>query len=91
MQAELEKMSAERRAAMQKEMDARKAFFDSLRDLTPEQRDTRFREMMSQPDMQNRMDNAQANRDSRSTPDQRAARADGYLANKSAMTGGAKP
>jgi hypothetical protein len=91
MQAELDKMSAERRAAMQKEMDARKAFFDSLRDLTDDQKKAKMAEYMAQPDVQNRMDNAQSNRDGRSTPDQRAARADGYLSNKSAMTGGAKP
>jgi hypothetical protein len=91
MQAELAKMSAERRAAMQREIDARKAFFDSLRDLTKEQRDARIADMMQQPDVQARMDNAQANRDSRSSPDQRMSRADSYLSNKATATGGAKP
>jgi len=91
MNAELEKMSAARRAAMQKEMDARKAFFESLRDLTEDQRNAKIQQFMNQPENQNRMDNAQANRDARSSPDQRAARADGYLANKAAATGGAKP
>jgi len=91
LKAELEKMSADRRAALQKELDARKAFFESLRDLTDDQRKAMIQQYMNNPDNQNRMDNAQANRDARSTPDQRAARADGYLANKAAMTGGAKP
>ena len=91
-QAEIDKQqSAERRAAMQKEFDARKAFFASLRDLTDDQRRAMMQQYMNQPDNQNRMDNAQANHDSRSSPDQRAARADGYMARASAMTGGAKP
>jgi len=91
LQAELDKMSAERRAAAEKELNARKAFFDSLRDLTDDQRNAKIQQFMNQPENQNRMDNAQANRDARSSPDQRAGRADGYLSNKAAMTGGAKP
>jgi len=92
MQAEIDKQqSAERRAAMQKEFDARKAFFASLRDMTDDQRKAMMQQYMNQPDNQNRMDNAQANRDAKSSPDQRAARADGYMARAAAMTGGAKP
>ena len=91
IKAELEKMSAERRAALQKELDARKAFFDSLRDMTTDQKRAMWAQFMNNPDNQNRMDNMQANADARSTPDQRAARADGYLSNTAAATGGAKP
>jgi hypothetical protein len=92
IQAEIDKQKdAARRAAMQKEFDDRKAFFARLRDMTPDQQKIMMQQWMNQPENQNRMDNGQANRDARSTPDQRAARADGYLANKAAATGGAKP
>jgi hypothetical protein len=92
IQAEIDKEQSDaRRAAMQKEFDARKAFFASLRDMTDDQRRAMMQQMMNNPDNQNRMDNAQANRDAHSTPDQRMSRADGYLSNKAAMTGGAKP
>jgi hypothetical protein len=91
VQAEIDKQPPERRVAMQREKDARDAFFASLRDKTDDQRKAMWQQFMNQPDNQNRMDNAQANRDAMSTPDQRAARADGYLSNKAAATGGAKP
>ena len=91
MQAELDKLPADRRAELQKEMEDRKAFFEGLRDLTPEQRDAKILEQMSQPDVQAKMDSAQAARDARRSPEQKIARAEKYLANKAKATGGAKP
>jgi hypothetical protein len=90
-QAELAKMSAADRAARQREIEDRNAFFASLRDLTDDQKRAKRQQFFNKPENQAAMDNAQANRDSRSTPDQRAAHADSYLANKAAATGGAKP
>jgi len=90
-QAELAKMSPDKRAALQKEMDARKAFFDSLKDLPKDQRDAKIAEYMNQPEVQAAMDNQQAQREARNSPQQRADRANNYLARKSAATGGAKP
>jgi len=91
MQSELDKMPADRRAALQKEMDDRRAFFNSLKDLPKDQRDARLAEYFSQPDVQAAMDNQQANRDSRNSPQQRANNANNYLARKAAASGGAKP
>ena len=91
MQAELEKLPADRRAEVQKEMDDRRAFFESLRDLPKDQRDAKLAEMMSNPAIQDKMDAAQAAREARNSPQQRASKANNYLARKAAATGGAKP
>lgn len=87
LQAELAKMSPEQR----KEAEDRRAFFASLRDLPPEQRQAKMEELMNNPAIQDKMDNAQAAREARNSPAQRASRANNYLSRKATATGGAKP
>lgn len=79
IQNEINKLPADQRAVAQREHDERKAFFDSLKDLTPEQRQQRIQDMMNDPNIQQKMDDARNQRDSRMSPDQRISRAQGYL------------
>ena len=89
MKAEINKLPAAERAAALKEQEERKAFFESMRDLTPEQRDAKMQDFMSQPQNQERMDNATAARDSRRSPQQRMQRAKKYLDRKAQATAAA--
>ena len=79
IQNEINKLPADERAAAQKEQNDRKQFFDSLKNLSPEDRSKMMQQMMSDPNMQDKMDNANSARDSRRSPQQKAARAAGYL------------
>jgi hypothetical protein len=88
MKAELEKLPAAQRLALQKEMEDRKAFFDSLRDLPADQRAAKMQDYMSQEDVQNRMEKAQASQDARRTPEQRIQRAQAYVQRRLAAQAG---
>jgi hypothetical protein len=79
IQNEINKMPPADRTAALAERDMRKRFFDSLKDMTPEQREAALQQMMSDPAMQDRMESANANRDARRTPQQRVSRAGSYL------------
>ncbi|MEP6673025.1 MAG: hypothetical protein ABJF10_27945 [Chthoniobacter sp.] len=87
IQNEINKLPASERTAAQQEHDARKQFFDSLKDMTPEQKAAAFQQMASDPAMQAKMEDASNNRDSRRTPAQRIARAQSYLQRMAAATG----
>jgi hypothetical protein len=91
VQAEINKLPPAERTAAQKEADERRKFFESLRDLPPDERAVQIQNFMSQPANQDRFDQAQADRDARRSPEQRLSRAQGYLARKAAATNGAKP
>lgn len=78
-QAEINKLTGEAKAQAQRELDERKKFFEEMRNLTPEQRQAKMEDWMSQPANQERMENAQNQRDSRQSPEQRISRAQGYL------------
>jgi hypothetical protein len=90
IQNEINKLPPSDRAAAQQEHDERKKFFESLRDMTPEQRQQAIQTMMSDPTTQEKMDNASAARDSRRSPQQKAARAQNYLQRLAAARGVSK-
>lgn len=84
-QAEIDKLPADKRAAAQAEFDERRKFFESLRDLTPEERRAKMEEKMSDPAAQERMEQRMSEKNARMTPDQRVQRAKGYVQHKQAV------
>jgi hypothetical protein len=88
IQNEIAKLPPAERAAAEQEHNERRQFFDSLRDLTPEDRAKMFGQMMNDPRMQGRMDDASASRDSRRSPEQKAQRAQQYLQRAAAARNG---
>jgi len=91
IQNEINKLPPSERAAAQAEHDERRKFFESLRDLTPEERQQKLAQMMNDPTIQERMDNTNNARDGRRTPQQRVARASNYMQRMSQASGGNKP
>lgn len=87
IQNEINKLPPAERAAAQAERDQMKRFFDSLKDMTPEQRAVAFQQLASDPTMQDKMDNSNNARDSRRTPQQRIQRAGNYLQRMAQATG----
>lgn len=87
IQNEINKLPPAERTAAQAEHDQRKRFFDSLKDMTPEQRAAAIQQMMTDPTIQDKMDSANNNRDSRRTPQQRIQRAGAYLSRMAAAKG----
>jgi hypothetical protein len=83
-QAEIDKLPPEKRAAAQQQMDERRKFFESMRDLTPEQRRDKMADFMSNDANQNRMEQRGNDRQARMTPDQRVQRAQHYVERKQA-------
>jgi hypothetical protein len=84
IQNEINKLPQDQRLAAQQDYDTRKKFFEEMRNLTPEQRRQRMEDWMNNPANQDKMENAQNDRDSRNSPDQRTARAGNYLSRASA-------
>jgi len=84
-QAVIKKLPPAQRAEAAKEMGERTAFFKSLEGLTPEERRAKFQEMMSNPDIQQKMEDRRLMRDSQLTSQQRVQRAVGYVARKEAL------
>ena len=83
-QAEVDKLPPEKRVAAQQRLDERRKFFESMRDLTPEQRKAKMEEFMSNDANQNRMEQRANDRNARMTPDQRVQRAQHYIERKQA-------
>ena len=86
--AEIAKLPAAQRPAAEAELAERKAFFESLKDLTPEQRRAKFEELMSDPSRQEKMEARMAAQDARRSPAQRLARSHGYVDRKAQVNGG---
>jgi hypothetical protein len=86
-QNEIAKLPKSERDAAAAEHEQQRRFWDSLRDMTPEQRSAAIQQMMSDPNVQEKMDNASNNRDARRTPQQRIQRAGAYLSRMAAATG----
>ncbi len=87
MTAEIAKLPPEKRAAAQAEMEERRTFFASMRDLKPEERRAKMEEFMERPEVQDRMDKRNADRDARRTPAQRLQRAQKYRERKQQSLG----
>lgn len=88
--AEINKLPADQKAVALKEQEERKAFFEEMKNLTPEQRTAKMEDFMSQPANQDRMENAISARDARRSPQQRMSRAQQYLQRKAQATAAAK-
>lgn len=84
-QAVIKKLPPAQRAEATKEMGERTAFFKSLEGLTPEERRAKIQEMMSNPDVQQKMEDRRLMRDSQLSSQQRVQRAVGYVARKEAL------
>ncbi len=82
MQAAIDQMPADKRAKAQAEFDEGKKFFESMKDLTPEQRRAKMEERMQDPATQEKFFKGMAMRDAMKTPQQRADRYRDYLQNK---------
>lgn len=89
MKAEIAKLPADQRPKAEAEMEERRAFFDSLKDLTPEQRRAKFEEMMSDPSRQEKMEARMAAEDARRSPQQRLERSKKYVERKAQTKSGA--
>lgn len=81
-QERLAKLPPDKRVEAQAEIDQRKSMFEEMRKLTPEQRQAKFQEMMNDPAMQEKMEENQAKRDSKNTPEQRLKRFKRYVDRK---------
>jgi hypothetical protein len=84
IQNEINKLPPAERAAAQQEHDERKKFFDAIKDLPQEQKMAAIQQLMSDPGVQDKMENANNARDSRRSPQARIQRAGSYLSRKTA-------
>lgn len=88
MQAEIDKLPADKRAAAQARFEERRKFFEGLRDLPEAERRAKIEEMMSSPENQERMEARESERNARMTPDQRVDRSRKYVERKQAAQSG---
>jgi hypothetical protein len=86
--AEIQKLPEERRAAALAQFEERRKFFESLRDLPPEQRREKMEEMFQRDDMQERLEQRMSERMARMTPDQRVERGERYQQRKQEIRSG---
>ena len=89
--AEIAKLPAEKQPAAKQEFEERKAFFASLTELTPEQRRAKLEEFFSRPEVQERMEERDAQREARRTPEQRVERFKKYNERKATIKAGQAP
>lgn len=68
--------------AARAEWEKERAFWEEIRQLTPEQRRARMQERMDDPAVQEKVENAQANRDAKTPPEKRRDRYRSYLNRK---------
>jgi hypothetical protein len=79
LQNEINKMTGDQRKAAEAERDRRKRLLAEMKDLTPEQRQQRFQDMMNNPETQDKMQAQQDQRNNRNSPNQRISRGNGYM------------
>lgn len=84
MEQRLNQLPASQRTAVREEMTAQQATMQEMQGLTPEQRRKKMEERMSDPAVLERMEERQAARDEKRTPEQRRDRYRTYQANKAA-------
>ena len=82
MQARINQMPEDKRAKAQAEFDEGKKFFESMKDLTPDQRRAKMEERMQDPATQEKFFSGMAKRDAMKTPQQRTERFRDYLQSK---------
>ncbi|MDQ3621583.1 MAG: hypothetical protein M3463_03715 [Verrucomicrobiota bacterium] len=88
MQASIDKLPPEKRAAAQKEFDERRKLFSGIRDLPQEERRAKMEEIFNRPEMQERFEKKMMEREARSSPQQRIERARNYIERKTASRQG---
>jgi len=82
--AQLKKLPANKQAEAQKDREERKAFFDSLKGLTPQERMAKIQDMMANSEMGQKIQDSRLVRQSPQTAEKRIARAVSYLNRKAA-------
>jgi len=88
VQAQIAALPPDEKIAAQKDVDMMRTFRDSLKNLSEEERRAKWEEFMKNPEVQERMEERQATRDAKNTPDQRDQRSRNYLERKQALKGG---
>ena len=84
-QLEISRLPADERSEAQAEYDRQQAIFKALRDLPPDQRRAKMQDMMNDPQMQDQMEKRQAQRDARSSPEQKTQRGQNYVNRKQSL------
>jgi hypothetical protein len=80
--AEIDKLPASEQAQAKADFEERDKMFASMRDLSDEERRAKMEEMMSRPDVQERMADRQIKGSERRTPEQRRSKYESYVAKK---------
>jgi len=82
VQAQIALLPPEERAQAQKDYDQMRAAWQEIRALPEDQRREKMQELMSRPDVQDRMEERAASRDERRSPEQRSQRYQRYVERK---------
>jgi len=82
--AQIKKLPADKQAEAQKDREERKAFFDSLKGLSREERMAKIQDMMANSEMGQKLQDAQLVRQARQSAEKRIVRAMNYLNRKAA-------
>jgi hypothetical protein len=82
--AQIKKLPLAQQASAKVEIDERKAFFNSLQGLTPEERRAKVQARMADPAVAEKMQDSRLLREAKLTPQQRVTRAVNYLNRKEA-------
>lgn len=86
-EAQIAQLPPDERAQAKADFDRMRAFWESIRDLPPEERRAKMEEMMNDPAVQDRIELRESARDARNTPQQRENRYRRYLERKQAAQG----
>lgn len=87
MQAQIAALPPAEQAEVKKQMEEMRAFWESVRGLSEEERRAKIEEMMNRPDVQERMEVRNSARDSKTPPEKREQRMKQYLDRKNQMKG----
>jgi hypothetical protein len=85
--AQIDLLPPEKKAEAKKDLAERKALFADMQKLSPEERRSKWKELMANPDFIDKMANYRLMRDANMTADQRISRAQNYIVRKTAMKG----
>ncbi len=81
----------DQKAQVQKDMEDMRAFRESLRGLSEDERRAKMEEFFNRPDVQERMDERMSQRESQSSPQQREARYRNYVERREAAKSASNP
>jgi len=86
--AQIKKLPSDKQAQALKDSTEKKAFFDSLKGLTPQERVAKIQDMMANSELGQKMQDSRLVRQSQQTAEQRISRAESYLNRKAAAKAG---